>query len=243
MEIIIGDEHGRGKFCNIYNKLKDDSTIKHFVCVGDYFDPYFSYKEDASDLLENYNKIIEAARKDPRIILLLGNHDIHYLMACDRSRFDYFNAEAIKKAFMDNIDLFKLAYKFDNGAVVSHAGITKTWLETMGLKTVDDINGLLKKFIETQITNGSISALRYNDSDNSGYGESCSQGCTWVRPNGLIKDSAFEYQIVGHTQTENISYFLFFETSSKEPIVVENENGKFAFVDTGDNFNYYSMES
>ena len=118
MEIIIGDEHGRGKFCNIYNKLKDDSTIKHFVCVGDYFDPYFCYKEDASDLLENYNKIIEAARKDSRIILLLGNHDIHYIMNCDNSRFDYFNAGKFEKAFMDNIDLFKLAYKFDNGAVV-----------------------------------------------------------------------------------------------------------------------------
>lgn len=242
MEIIIGDEHGRGKFCSIYNKLKDDSTIKHFVCVGDYFDPYFCYKEDASDLLENYNKIIEAARKDSRIILLLGNHDIHYIMNCDDSRLDYFNAEKIRKAFMDNLDLFKLAYKFDNGAVVSHAGITKTWLKDVGLKTVDDINGLLKKFIETQASNGSISALRYDDSDYSGYGESCSQGCTWVRPNGLIQDSAFDYQIVGHTQTEHISHFLF-ETPSKESIVVENENGKFVFVDTGDNFNYYSMES
>ena len=78
--------------------------------------------------------------------------------------------------------------------------------------------------------------------DYSGYGESCSQGCTWVRPNGLIQDPAFDYQIVGHTQTEHISHFLF-ETPSKEPIVVENENGKFVFVDTGDNFNYYSMES
>ena len=57
MEIIIGDEHGRGKFCNIYNKLKDDSTIKHFVCVGDYFDPYFCYKEDASDLLEKSGRM------------------------------------------------------------------------------------------------------------------------------------------------------------------------------------------
>ena len=71
--------------------------------------------------------------------------------------------------------------------------------------------------------------------------ENLFQGCTWVDLMTYTR-SAFDYQIVGHTQTEHISHFLF-ETPSKEPIVVENENGKFVFVDTGYNFNYYSMES
>ena len=42
-DIIIGDEHCRGKFVNIYNKIKDDKNIRYIICVGDYFDPYDDY--------------------------------------------------------------------------------------------------------------------------------------------------------------------------------------------------------
>ena len=56
VDIIIGDEHGTGKFLNIYNKNKERKDIRYFVCCGDYFDPYS--KISFEEMKNNFNGIV-----------------------------------------------------------------------------------------------------------------------------------------------------------------------------------------
>lgn len=240
-DIIIGDEHGRGKFLKIYEQFKNDQNVRYFICVGDYFDPYEFYSIE--DLLANFNVIKSLAKEDKRIKLLFGNHDIHYLIESDHSRMDGFNKENIKNAFLEDFDLFSLVIKLDDYTIVSHAGVTQDWMNKCDFGTVEDINSILNK--------NDLSLLRclcYDDRDFSGYGEAPYQSCVWVRPNGLTENSliGIKEQIVGHTGTESLYHFGLsdgmFGISSTEPVEYNNKGCKFVFVDTKDYINFYKRE-
>lgn len=228
VDIIIGDEHGREKFINIYNKIKDRTDIRYIISTGDYFDPY--KKISSEDLLNNFFSIVKLAREDSRVKLLLGNHDIHYIVFCDKSRYDYYNAPKYRKALSENIDLFSICIKLDENTIVSHAGVSKKWLEENPEINLDNINEILTDSEKIS------KYLPYNDSDWSGYGEAPNQSPVWIRPNGLLKGGYPEgitCQIVGHTHTETLSYFGY--PNFTTPAVLD----KLVFVETGDNINFY----
>jgi predicted MPP superfamily phosphohydrolase len=68
------------------------------IFLGDYLDPYETVTQDK--LLQNLQEIIQFKKDNPdNVILLLGNHDLHYFTA-DRelsSRFDFLIAEQLNK--------------------------------------------------------------------------------------------------------------------------------------------------
>jgi hypothetical protein len=109
-------------------------------------------------------------------------------------RFDF------ERAISDNIHKLQVAFVDDYKYVYSHAGITYTWLNDMGILTsniysqIDLINDLLyympRKF-------------SYYENDRSGYGDNVHQSPIWVRPNALYMDGISEIQIVGHTIQRN----------------------------------------
>lgn len=226
MKIVsIGDEHARGKFISIYNKLKDDKSIDYFVCMGDYFDPYRRFHH--SDMYNNFNEICNIARKDKRVILLIGNHDIHYLIQSDRSRYDSYAASMYKNLFISNRDLLHLC--FEQGEYIwSHAGICEQWLDGHDIDSskineiLDIITGQLQENKSTVFLpskeNEDISnfvhakwSLVYDDyHDYSGWGDSNWQSCVWTRPPSLVEEMltmpkgnlTFDKQIVGHTRTD-----------------------------------------
>lgn len=269
--ISIGDEHARGKFLSIYDKLKDDKNIDFFVCMGDYFDPYKHYHH--SDMYNNFNNICKAAEKDKRIILLLGNHDIHYLLDSDRSRYDRYAASMYRSLFLQNKHLFHL-YFTQGEYTWSHAGISETWLDSHNLDSdhLDDLLNLItgnikiedvKVFLPSEdnisdFTNAEW-ALRFNDyKDNSGWGDSPYQSCVWIRPPSLIEEMinlnngnmTFDKQIVGHTRTDDEYIFNYFKNYSTEenlqlgdPLKLNKLpfNRELILVDTGDNFKYHSI--
>jgi len=250
--VAIGDEHGRGKFKKIYNSLKDDKTIELFVCEGDYFDPYFYLDTDEKRkaIVDNFNDIIAIARSDPRVKLLLGNHDLHYIIDCDKSRYNYHLSATIRKLILDNMDIFNLIVMPNDHTIISHAGVTNVWLNECKIK-IEDINGLLNRLKEKD--EAAQVRLIYDDRDYSGYGESPIQGCTWVRPNGLMSAESFidgiKTQIVGHTTTQNIDYFIATigkSYSSNDPVKVSVGEGEdqrdFYFVDTGDEETYLDID-
>lgn len=242
--VVSGDEHGRGKFKKIYESLKDDKSIGMFVCEGDYFDPYFSLESDeaCADIVQNFEDIIKIARGDSRVKLLIGNHDFHYLVNCDKSRYAYFMAETYYQLFKDNIDLFSFLVMPNKHTIISHAGVSDVWLRERKYK-LEDINKELPRIMDGEIIGASFF---YDDRDYSCYGESPTQGCTWVRPNGLTTPEAFvdgiDTQIVGHTATQNMYYFLRSVEASDEPIKY-SPDGKhiFYFVDTGDAKTYLDV--
>lgn len=146
--IIIPDIHGRTFWKEAVAERKPDETV---VFLGDYLDPYvdewegaqdiefeWPKREDAFDLWgqtwSNFNEIIEYKKSDPKhVILLLGNHDLHYIYSRmdTGGRYDHIHAPEIRKKIEGNKDIFQLAYEETvNGKrfIFSHAGIHRLWI-------------------------------------------------------------------------------------------------------------------
>lgn len=259
-DIIIGDEHCRGKFVNIYNKIKDDKNIRYIICVGDYFDPYEDYT--LTEKLDNFNAIVAIARNDNRVKLLLGNHDIHYIIPTgEKSRRDCFHALVFSKSFVDKLDLFQLAIELGD-AIVSHAGISPIWMKKWGFISIKEINDNLAFALnkdsdkyDSDISKKIRLSLRYYEGDFSGCGNDARQSPTWIRPAALIEQASewnWRIQIVGHTRTDDTStkdYFLsplnvanYNElklNGDVEILNVKNSDRSVVMVDTGENLDVY----
>lgn len=126
--IIVPDVHGRTFWEDVF---KYDTEI---VFLGDYLDP-FPYEDIFPwDALDNFTHIVTFAKKNPRVHLLLGNHDLAYVKSQQmcRNRTDRANYDDIRKLFVDHQDLFSLAYDCTIGGkdfFFSHAGISAGWCE------------------------------------------------------------------------------------------------------------------
>ena len=146
--IIIPDIHGR-KFWKEAVTGREEDII---VFLGDYLDPYpHDFPDKTADEIweqtwNNFNDIIEFKKKHPsNVVLLLGNHDLHYIYPKmdDSSRYDYERAAQIKGKFNENKDIFLLAYERTiNGKrfIFSHAGIHKLWIADWFGSSVTDKN-------------------------------------------------------------------------------------------------------
>lgn len=143
--IIIPDVHGRSFWKEAINKFpKEEFPNLKIIFLGDYLDPYISLDNVSNeDAFYNFNLILEEAKKDSRIQLLIGNHDWHYFVNLDTCRMDFMREKEIEALFRQNIDMFKLVETIeldDCKYVFSHAGITMNWLE--------DISSLAPYIIE-----------------------------------------------------------------------------------------------
>lgn len=146
--IIIPDIHGR----NFWKEAVAGREEDIIVFLGDYLDPYPDDFPDktADEIWEqtwnNFNDIIEFKKKHPsNVMLLLGNHDLHYIYPKmdDSSRYDYERAVQIKEKFNENKGIFLLAYERTiNGKrfIFSHAGIHKLWTADWFGSSVTDKN-------------------------------------------------------------------------------------------------------
>ena len=191
MNVAIGDIHGK----NCWEKLLSDEADNIYF-NGDYFDCY--EKIPTVTQIRNFRKICDMARKDPRIHLCLGNHDFQYLRGLDRSEhysgFQAYGRFDIQEALEGNIDLLKIVYQSED-YLISHAGISKTFLKSLCLENPLDINA---RFIEYRM---SLAFCGYNR-----YGDDVTQGPLWIRPASLSKDKLDGYkQIVGHTKVLDIA--------------------------------------
>ena len=65
--------------------------------------------------LLDFEEIIEFAKTHKNVHMLLGNHDGHYIaLTYDTCRVDFKNADKIAKLFIDNKDLFNIAFVYEN---------------------------------------------------------------------------------------------------------------------------------
>ena len=190
MRIAIGDIHGRA-FWKDY--IGEDYT--EYYILGDYFD---SYDIPFVIQLDNFYQIVDAAHKDPRIKLCMGNHDYHYFLDDPNENYSGFQskyAQEIHSALIQNRALLKIVYITDNNILISHAGISNTFMQDNGFANIDDVNAAF-------VTQPDV--FRFNGWEP--YGDEVQQGPLWIRPRSLLKDAYKGYsQIVGHTITENIT--------------------------------------
>jgi hypothetical protein len=186
--IALGDIHGTTFWKNYRDRDFDELYI-----LGDYFDRAPCPPERQ---IENFLEITEWAKNDSRIRLCLGNHDYHYFLNDPMEIYSGFEedyADDIHKALVGNRESLGIVYKSGN-VLISHAGISKTFLDLYGIADPMDIN---RRFREDP------RILAFCGSDPSG--NDITQGPLWIRPMSLISDALPCYsQIVGHTPVEDI---------------------------------------
>lgn len=200
---VIGDVHGRTN----WEELIDLDYLNIFV--GDYFDPYDLILYDS--LVDNFLKIIDLKKQYPKqIILLIGNHDAHYIngyVKGESSRYNQFQAKKISKLFEDNYEYFHGIVYFDkkSNCIISHAGITKTWYKQYFNNTIDFADEVAFKINELWKNNKLAFSFECNmGSPSDYYGDFSTHSPIWVRTYALVNDNYFEnsdvIQIIGHTQ-------------------------------------------
>lgn len=123
MKIIsVGDIHGRA-----YWKEINPTNYDKIIFVGDYCD---SYTHSDVEIQSNLLDIIDLKKKFPdKVVLLLGNHDIHYMFLSEGyegSGFRPSMAVNLNMIFRHHKDLFQIAFQIDN-YLWSHAGVSFGW--------------------------------------------------------------------------------------------------------------------
>lgn len=225
--IIFGDIHGRPIWKDILNNTEYDQAI----FVGDYFDSRDGI--NPNDQIDNFLEICDKKMSDGNIIMLLGNHDFHYIFNEKYSGFQSTKQVDINIALIDNLDKIDICYvvdENDRNYLISHAGFTKTWLKKyLGNENFNKTVGpqVLKDFL---LNNRSIFSFSEN-SEYSRYGDDITQSCIWVRPYSLSMDMIDDFiQIVGHTTQNSISvyenklYLIDTLGTSKQTLILDNGN-------------------
>lgn len=130
--LIIPDVHGR-QFWQTAMYFKDD--YEKIIFLGDYLDPYWEERIFMEDAFVEFLKILDLKRDNPdKVILLMGNHDLHYLWSHDMncSRRDENHLEFLNAIFVHHRNLFQMAYEYKSDKTTylfTHAGILKGWLQ------------------------------------------------------------------------------------------------------------------
>jgi hypothetical protein len=219
--IALGDTHGRKK----WERIVMDEEFDKIVFLGDYFDS----REGINPInqIENFNKILNFKRDYPdKVVLLLGNHDYHYLPYVNEHYSGYNQRFAGDiKYLIDNAQaegLVQVCYQAEK-YLFSHAGFTKTWLLRQGINTF---------FIEDRVNNlfhQKPKVFGFTPGSNRcDYGNDITQSPLWVRPPSLLKDKPESYcQIVGHSvygnieQIDNIAFIDVLGTSGEYLSITE----------------------
>lgn len=165
--LILPDIHGRQFWKKAIEAFpKEELPELKIVFLGDYLDPYDFEGISRRKAIVNFKEIIETAKNDNRIHLLIGNHDMHYWYDCGfKSRIDpnYKNCKVIKDLFLQNFTLFNVAYEEtinDERYLFTHAGATKYWIDHLHFigdscikrnrETRTDLSGNIKKVVSDE---------------------------------------------------------------------------------------------
>lgn len=129
--IIVPDVHCRDFYKPVLT-VKD----KPIIFLGDYMDPYSYEGFTDKQGIENLEEIIDFARNNNNVTLLVGNHDCSWIWDALRwERTSYLHYKELHKLYRDNIDLFNSCIKLDD-TLFTHAGVSDGW--------VDHINTMLE---------------------------------------------------------------------------------------------------
>lgn len=222
--IAIGDIHGR----NNWKRIVEEHPNDRIVFLGDYCDPYEEMKN--SDVLSNLLDIIDlkTKRKDD-IILLLGNHDMHYLYEnfTVGTRFNQSIAELIKDLFEERREYFQFAYQEDN-ILYTHAGVSNLWWS----KYFKGMTGEGAPSIAEQLNNPTDEQFKVMCLVGFNRGGCCEcGGIFWAGAEETRNDPLQGMcQVVGHSQMKGVQ------------TVVQSEDTSITYCDCLRNDEYYTHD-
>jgi hypothetical protein len=228
-------------------KEYDYTSYDKIIFVGDYVD---SYDKSGEVILKNLQEIIYFKKAlGDKVVLLLGNHDIQYIVPNEicsgfRGEMQY----DLKELFENNSHLFKIAHleKGKDGSkwLWTHAGVTSGWYEKDLLRAMKNekfrFADLMKEFFQEEREVDEVINKAYElqmrtlwNVDSHSGGMDVWAGPVWVRPFIMNFWPLEGYnQIMGHTPQAEVW------------IVEEDDEGrkyegfKHHYIDTG---NYESL--
>ena len=199
----LGDTHGRTIWKDIVAKENDSDLI---IFMGDYFDTRDNITTE--EQINNFKEIIEFKKNNiDKVILLIGNHDYHYMKGVDEqySGHQRINSFVITDVIEDALseDLLQMCYQVDN-YIFTHAGVTNSWAKSNEI----DVENL------QQSINDLFKYQRYSFRFTMGYnfsqtGNDVTQSPIWVRPQSLFRDMISDgvtkfVCVVGHTTMDQL---------------------------------------
>lgn len=202
--LILGDTHGRSNWKDVLAAHPDAARV---VFMGDYLD---SFNISGVEQLYNFNEIIRFKEEtDKEVIMLLGNHDHHYLDVGETySGYKAAHKWDFNDALKKNMHHLQIAYLLDD-VLFTHAGVSPIWMDdTFGYTgwTRETLVADLNELYKAKPTLFNFSHLGWDPS-----GDSVEQGPMWIRPRSLMKSNTGDNglkkhfrQVVGHTQVKNI---------------------------------------
>lgn len=213
--LVLGDIHGRDHWKRIVNL--EFNNVDRFVFIGDYFDSFFI---SVNEQYQNWLDILEF-KKNNDVILLCGNHDIHYFNGFDE-RYSGFNPVLDMRLELD-INDFQICYQ-ENNFLFSHAGISAKWLDYQKINNIEGINELFKyRFSPFKFR--CVDNLRLTEADL--YGNNTWQSPLWIRPDSLDKVRLDGYRhVVGHTNVPNVvvsDSIVLVDCIERQYIIVDTE--------------------
>ena len=229
--LIIPDVHGR----TFWKEAIEKNDYEKVIFLGDYLDPY--KKIPVEDTFNNFKEIVSLKENNPdKVILLIGNHDRHYMKEC-KSVWSRYSREMREKLDSSNFEFddkrFKIAHEETiNGRrfVFSHAGIHKKWLkELCGFEDID-IDQLNLLFFDNK--NG-FDFDFYISFYRGGYYDYGSIIWADIREYALGTEFEGVTQIFGHTQLYDHPVNLdneFYCLDVRRPFYI-NENGEVCEMD------------
>lgn len=190
--LALGDTHGRKDWKQIVEEEEWDKV----VFIGDYFDTHST--TTAIQQIRNFKDIVAFKKASARpVILLVGNHDFHYLPCAGEDRYSgyqYSYWEMIREVLLEEIDQLQMCHQ-ENGFLFTHAGVTQTWCHNFGIDRDNLCHSINKAFKERP------EIFKFYQGDNSNCGEHVAQSPIWVRPGCLTRDRVHGFnQVVGHTR-------------------------------------------
>lgn len=220
--IAIGDVHGRTIWEEIVEK--EESSDK-FIFVGDYFDTH--YDVTGKEQIDNFKKIIEFKKNNmDKVVLLIGNHDYHYIKGTFASYSSYQPIYAteigglLDSALSEN--LMQMCF-VHNKYVFTHAGVTKTWATANNID-VNNLEASINDLFRTKpLSFGFTRGRNYSPT-----GDDITQTPIWVRLPSLHRDALDDViYVVGHTTHANINItgtYIAIDTlgTSGEYLIIEN---------------------
>lgn len=199
--LVIPDVHGR----EFWKEVVDCKKYERIIFLGDYTDPYDIEGITDEMAVDNFKSIIALKQSNPdKVVLLLGNHDLHYYSdyyyeLAGGVRYDPIAAIILQRLFQDNFQDFQLAWETDWGGkhyLFSHAGITQSWLKrNLHLIRKPDANHLNRLLL----SNEGLEALA--QVGEMRWGDYPSGSIVWADAEEMAVSDPIPgvYQIVGHS--------------------------------------------
>jgi len=217
--LVIPDVHGS---LNWRAAMAYVNQFNEIISLGDWFDS-FENNWDEVDQINNLKEFIAFKNiyKD-KVILLLGNHDFHYVCGMRSERYSGFQLHKMFDIyeFLRSVwNEFKIVHNIDN-VYFSHAGVSKKWAELYCLNNENDINSL---WMEHQVQPFGFTGHGFDN-----HGDDFTQTPIWIRPLSLLggvkyTNMFFNKQVVGHTAIPEYPW-LFQEHPNEQLLLCDNRN-------------------